>query len=141
MIFVDTNYFLRLMVEPQTPQDREMIGHAATLFRSARSENREITTSDAVLAEIFFTLRGPTYRFTNPRIARTLRPLITVRGMKSPNKPVWMKALDIMEQHPNMKFVDALAASYALIEHMQLATFDQKLARFPDLNLYSADSV
>jgi len=138
MIFIDTNYFLRLMVEPQTPEDHQMIDQAFRLFRSARDSDQKVTTSDAVLGEIFFTLSGPTYRFSQQRIAKTLRPLLAIRGMKSPVKHVWLECLDTIERNPEMKFVDALAASYCLKEHMRLATFDKKLARFPGVSPYQA---
>jgi predicted nucleic acid-binding protein len=140
MIFVDTNYLLRLVLQPQTEYDRRMTDTAARLFRSAHTGLEQITTSDAVLAEVFWVLNGPTYKIPKQDISRALRPILSIRGMHSSSKDIWLETLEILEARPQMKFVDALAAAYSLVEEMDLATFDRKLARYPGLSLYSPET-
>ena len=139
MIFVDTNYFLRLMTAPRTDQDNQMIDQAARLFRSAATGDQKLTTSDAVIGEVFFVLGGSAYNFSVQHIVRTIRPILNVRGMQSETKRFWLQALEFLDESPNMKFVDALAAAYCILGEMELATFDKKLARFPGLSAYSPD--
>lgn len=137
MIFVDTNVFLRLLTEPLTSEDRTMQSQAANLFRDANAGLLELTTSDAVLGEVFFVLGGSVYNVASEMIARQLRPVLEIRGVKSASKTVWLHTLDTMEASPRMKFVDALGATYALEGGMELATFDVNLSRFPGVKPYA----
>jgi len=99
MIFVDANYFLRLLAPPATPHDLEMANRSAHLFRQARSGRKQMTTSDAVQAEVAYILTSPTsYGLPVERTVRLLRTAVEVRGMKAASKTSWLHALTIWEE-------------------------------------------
>ncbi len=54
MIFLDANYFLRAITNPTSPETARMQRIAADLLRRAEQGAVELTTSDAVIAEVAF---------------------------------------------------------------------------------------
>jgi predicted nucleic acid-binding protein len=136
VIFLDTNYFLRLATPPVTPQDEVMSHQSAALFRAARSGSKEITTSDAVLAEVAFVLTSAQNYRLSPAAAARLKPLLQLRGFRGVNKRFWLRALTIWEASPRLGFVDALTASYAEDVGIELASFDSDFDAFPGITRY-----
>jgi predicted nucleic acid-binding protein len=137
MIFLDTNYFLRLIAPPATPQDEVMTHQSAALFRAARNGSKEITTSDAVLAEVAFILTSAqNYKLSPAAASARLKPLLQLRGFRAADKKFWLRALDIWESSPRLGFVDALTASYAEQSGIELATFDADFNAFPSIVRY-----
>ncbi|MDP9365981.1 MAG: PIN domain-containing protein [Chloroflexota bacterium] len=137
MTFVDTNYFLRGLVRPETPRDEVMAREAAALFRRAERGEEEITTSDAVLAEVAFVLSSPRqYNRPPDDIAARLKPILELRGFRLPQKRVVLRALDIWAASPRLGFVDALTASYAQEPGATLATFDSDFDDLPGITRY-----
>lgn len=134
MIFVDTNYFLRALVDPVTPRQQTMAATAATLMRRVQRGEEEITTSDAVIAEVAFVL-GSKHNYGLPveEIATRLKPLLNLSGFKLPNKRVCLRALDLWVTFPRLGFVDALGAAYAEVLRHSLASFDSDFDRVPGL--------
>jgi predicted nucleic acid-binding protein len=137
VIFVDANYFLRLLTPPTTPQDQRMTHEAAALFRSVRSGNKEVTTSESVLAEVAFALTSPKHYGMSPADAASrLRSLFRLRGFTSSNLDVWFRALDIWAASPRLGLVDALTVAHAEAAGLELATFDTDFGAFPQLQRY-----
>ncbi|MGH2562744.1 MAG: type II toxin-antitoxin system VapC family toxin [Thermomicrobiales bacterium] len=56
MVFVDANFFIRALTIPETPAEEAMSDAARELFRRAEHGEAEITTSEAVLAEVAYIL-------------------------------------------------------------------------------------
>lgn len=54
MIFLDANVVLRLLVEPKTSEQLNMMNQAAQLMRSIRDGSVTETTSDALFAEVAY---------------------------------------------------------------------------------------
>jgi predicted nucleic acid-binding protein len=85
-----------------------------------------VTTSEAVLAEVVYVLVSPRqYGLSPAAAAARLKPLLSVPGLKLPNKHLYLRALDIFATHPGLDFEDTL--SVAIVE------------RTPPAELYSDD--
>ena len=132
MIFVDASTFLRHLVQPATPQDRTNARSAAALFKDAEEGRAEITTSEAILAEVVFILSHQRhYNTPRPVVAMSLKALLRPKGCKLPAKDVCLHALDLWAAHPKLSFPDALGAAYSQLRGHELATFDVALIRVP----------
>ena len=140
MIFVDANYFLRYLVQPVTPQDRIKERRAAALFALVDSEALEVTTSEAILAEVTFILTSPRH-YAAPRTmaAAGLKALLRSRGCRMPAKDVSLLALELWVAHPVLSFPDALGAAYSASRGYELATFDTALSSTPGVTNYAVD--
>jgi predicted nucleic acid-binding protein len=140
VIFLDTNFLVRLLVDPVSPEDQAMMARAAQLMRLAMSGSRQVTTCDAVIAEVAFVLGGDLYRVPREEIASGLSRLMRLPGFIASQKSTWQRALEIWVERSTLSFVDALAAAYAIDGNHQLATFDKRLARYPGLSVYSPEA-
>jgi predicted nucleic acid-binding protein len=140
VIFVDASFILRYLVQPVTPQDRINERHAAALFTSVESGVAEITTSEAILAEVAFILTSPRH-YGAPRTtaAAGLKALLRPRGCRMPAKEVSLRALDMWVTHRELSFPDALGAAYSALRGYQLATFDMALSRAPGVAEYRVE--
>ena len=137
MIFVDASFFLRYLVQPVTSQDRINERRAAALFTLVESAAAEITTSEAILAEVAFILTSPRHYAAPRSMAVTgLKALLRPRGCRMPAKDVSLRALDLWVAHPELSFPDALGAAYSALRGYELATFDIALSRAPGVTEY-----
>ncbi len=99
---------------------------AADLFRLAELGAVEVTTPDAVSAEVAFILTAKAhYQLAVSEAAGRLSRLLQLRGVKLRDKVVVLEAFEIWENNPKLGFVDALTASYAKQPRAELATFDR----------------
>ncbi len=134
MIFVDASAFLRHLVQPVTPQDHANARSAAALFKDAAAGLVEITTSEAILAEVVFILSHPRhYNTPRPIVATALKALLRPRGCRLPAKDVCLRALGVWVEQPKLSFPDALGAAYSELRGYELATFDVALKRTPGI--------
>ena len=141
MIVVDVNYFLRAIVQPQTPQDVQQAATAQMLFRLAASGQETFTTNDAIIAEVVFILHSPRhYNLARPDVTARLKPILQLPGCKLPNKSRILGSLDLWEGSPSISFVDAVAATQALDLGIDLGSFDRRLARVPGIALWQPPS-
>lgn len=138
MIFVDASAFLRHLAQPVTPQDHVNARRAAALFEDMAVGSAEITTSEAILAEVVFVLWHPRrYGVARSVVASNLKALLRPRGCRLPAKDVCFRALDLWEAFPKLSFPDALGAAYSELHGHELATFDVALSRTPGVNAYA----
>lgn len=140
MIFVDANFYLRYLAQPVTPQDRINQQRAGALFSRVVSGDVEVTTSEAVLAEVAFILTSPRH-YGAPRgaAATGLSALLRPRSCRLPTKLVVLRALDLWVEHPELSFPDAIGAANSELFGHELATFDAALSRTPGVLLYSME--
>ena len=131
MIFLDTNFLVRLLVRPENERELEMADAAARLMRNVWHGTLEVTTSDAVLSEVVYVLSGSVYQISRSDIADGLIRLLQLPAFRSTAKTIWLEAFRIWLDRPALSFVDALAASHSIRGGHQLATFDRKLMRTP----------
>jgi predicted nucleic acid-binding protein len=137
MIVVDANNFLRVIVQPQTPQDIQQATTARTLFRLAATGQETFITNEAIVAEVVFILSAKGhYNLPRPDVVARLKPFLTLPSCKLPDKTRVLKALDLWEGRPSISFVDALTATMALDLGVDLGTFDRRLARVPGVTVW-----
>lgn len=141
IVFLDANFIVRALVDPSTDADRIMATQAKTLLREAADASRTVTTSEAVIAEVAHVLSSPdVYRLSVTDVARTLRPVIALPGMRLASKHLYMRALDIWDTKPGLGFVDALTAAYAEQPEVELATFDKDFEGLASITRYQPSS-
>ncbi len=139
MVFVDANYFLRGLVQPVTEQDRIMHAQAAALFAAVEQGLEEITTSEAILDEVMFILSSPRqYNLPPAEIGDLLTPILNLPGFRLPRgrKRLYLRALEIWGERPNLGFVDALTVAELGQSAMPLATFDSDFDEYPEITRY-----
>ncbi len=134
MIFLDANYLLRTLIHPASPEIDRMRRIAAELFRRADRGEVELTTSDAVIAEVAFVMTSPrVYALEVSEAAARLSTVLNLRGVKLHEKRTVLAALDLWATHPKLGFVDALTAAYAQHSGIELATFDTDFDALPGI--------
>ena len=120
MRFLDTNVFIRALVEPRTDADRIKAAASASLFRRLASGAETATTAEAMITEIAYVLHSRAqYGLTPAEIGARLRPLLLVRGLKLTHKRTYLRALELWEAHPSLDFEDVLAVGH--MERLGLA--------------------
>ena len=136
MIFLDANYFLRHLVQPDSSANQARHEIATALFEAIERGDEEATTSEAVLAEVAFVLfsKGH-YNLAADVIAAYLAPIIRLPGLKLPRgrKRLYLRAMDIWAAHPKLGFVDALSAATVENSELRLATFDSDFDAMPNV--------
>lgn len=128
MIFLDTNYVLRYLTQPDSPKIHVMHERASALFAAVERGELEVTTSEAVLAEVAFVLASKLhYHLSAETIATLLGPIIRMRGLKLSRgrKRLYLRALDIWAVRPSLGFVDSLTVATVEETEIDLATFDR----------------
>ncbi len=131
MEFVDTNIFLRYL----TQDDPVKAQACFDLFQKARSRQVQLTTSEAVIAEIVYVLASKyAYHLTPEEIRARLYPLLSLPGLKLPCRKVYLQALDLYAQY-RLDFEDAL--TIAQMRQAQLRTlysYDRCFDRVPQID-------
>ncbi len=135
MILIDTNYFLRAIVLPRSESEQAMTEKAQAFFIALREGKLQATTTDAVLAEVFYVLTGSVYTMNVVDVIDRLRPLLQLKGLLGRQKAQWNRALDLLAMRPNMKFVDALLVAIAENDSLEVATFDRGMQRYSSISI------
>jgi predicted nucleic acid-binding protein len=135
MIFVDANVFLRALAHPRDQGSEGRADIAQELFRLAGLGELEITTSDAILAEVAFVLTARAhYQLPDAEAAALINTIVQLRGFRHQDKPTIERALEMWARIPRLGFADALAAAYAQAPGMRLATFDSDFDGIPGID-------
>jgi uncharacterized protein len=114
--FVDTNIFLRYL----TRDDPDKAEACYQLLERARKNEVSLTTSESVIAEIVFVLASPRlYNLSRGDVRARLYPLLTLEGLRLPDRRKFMRALDLYTSH-TIDFEDALTV--AEMEQAQIET-------------------
>lgn len=135
MIFLDANVFLRAITEV-TPATEAMAMVARELFRAVSRGDEEVTTSEAVLAEVAFILNAKRHYDLPPQeVAARLRPFLLAPHLRLPRgqKRLYLRALDLWAEVPRLGFVDALTAVTVEGSDAALATFDRDFDGLPGI--------
>lgn len=120
MRFADTNIFLRYLVRPVTDADQVRAVACRALIERISTGEEEITTSEAVLAEIVYVLSSRRqYGLTPDEIVARLKPIVMLPGLKITQKRLYLRALDIYASHTDLDFEDAI--TIAIVERMEQA--------------------
>ena len=110
MRFLDTNVILRYL----TRDDEAKAKACYRLFQRVKQGHEELFVCEAIVSEVVYvlsSLRGP-YRLSHEEIKARFLPILTLRGLKLPQKKVYLLALDLYASSPFLDFEDALAVSH-----------------------------
>ena len=137
MTIIDANYFLRAIVHPETPRDREMADIAIKLFRDVRDVKETILVTDAIVAEVVFILSSKRhYGLPRSDVVARLAPILQLSGCQLNRKRFVQSALDRWASSQKLSFVDSLSAVYAEELGEPLASFDAELGKVPGIELW-----
>jgi len=120
-LFLDTNVLVRHI----TGDHPEQSPRARAVIRAIEAGERTVWTSHLVIAEVVFVLGGPVYGLDRDEIARALRLLIGLPGIKVARKPVLRAALGLYATH-RADFIDCYHAAWLRNRGEQrVLTFDE----------------
>lgn len=140
MIFLDANLFLRALTQSPDPAIQLMNQTAGNLFRQAERGDVEVTTSDAIIAEVAFILTSKAhYGLPVGEAAGRIAAMLRLRGVKIRDKRIVLRSLDLWADNPRLGFVDALTAAHAQQPDVELATFDTDFDTIPGITRWHPD--
>ncbi len=128
MIFLDANIFLRLLVKSDNPEDKPKHDAARSLLERAERGDVQVTTSELVLHEVCFVLTSKRqYGLPAAEVVPLIRSFITGQtlSVSAQERSVWLRALEIWLQYPDLEFADSLYAAKCESNGWELATFDR----------------
>ena len=124
MIFIDTNYFLRLLLQDDDNQHKK----AEKLFLEAAEGKVLVFTSIIVIFEIYWVLKSH-YKKTNRQIYEFLTKILKMRFISLPEANLLQETVQIFLQ-TNFGLEDCYHLIYSKeFEAQNLATFDEKLLK------------
>ena len=124
MIFVDTNYFLRFLIDDNFQQAEE----AKKLFLDAARGNLELVTSTIVIFEIYWVFKSY-YQKTKDEIIGILQKVLAMNFVKIDERDLLQSALNFFKVE-NLSLEDCYNLSFALNKQTKIfKTFDAKLAK------------
>ena len=124
MIFVDTNYFLRFLIDDDPQQAEE----AKKLFLEAARGNLELATSTIVVFEIYWVFKSY-YQKTKDEIIKILQKVLTMNFVRIDERDLLQSALNLYKVE-NLSLEDCYNLIYAKDNKaVSFKTFDAKLAK------------
>ncbi len=134
MKFLDTNIFLRYLVEPQTPADELRHQACIRLFQEAAAGKISITTSESVLHEVFYVLCSPRqYKLTHAEAIARMQPLLSLKNFRLPKKRLFARAIDVFAQNSFLDFADAMSTVYCQTLGYELISYDGDFDKIPHI--------
>jgi predicted nucleic acid-binding protein len=131
MPFVDTNIFLRYL----TKDDPDKAQACFDLFKRANANQVTLTATETVIAEVVYVLSSKrTYNLPRDEIRARLYPLISLQGLRLPQRRTVLRALDLYVAY-EIDFEDAL-----IVAHMErqtirdLYSYDRDFDQVPGVN-------
>lgn len=124
MIFVDTSYFLRFLLEDIPGQHKE----AKNLFLQASEGKIKIFTSLVVIFEIYWVMTS-FYGKKKKEVSKVLENVLNLTFIKLEGRKLLSGALDIYK-NTNLDFEDSYNLAYAKDKNAKdFKTFDKKLRK------------
>ena len=124
MRFLDTNVILRYL----TRDDEAKAEACYQLFQRVGRGEDELFTCEAIVTEVVYVLssRRAPYRLNHEEIRARLLPILTLPGLKLPQKRVYINALDLYASSPHLDFEDALAVAHMEQQGItEIVSYDQ----------------
>ena len=133
MRFLDTNIILRYL----TRDDEVKAADCYQLFQRVQRREEELFTCEAIVSEVAYVLSSPraSYRLTHEEIRARLMPILTLRGLRFPQKQVCLHALDIYADAPFLDFEDALAVAHTeYVGATEIVSYDRDFDRIAGIH-------
>lgn len=132
MRFLDTNVILRYL----TRDDEAKAEACYELFQRVQRGEEDLSTCEAIVIEAVYVLSSPRlpYRLSHEEIRARLLPILTLRGLKLPQKRVYLRALDLYASSPFLDFEDAVAVAHMEQRGItEIVSYDQDFDRMSGL--------
>ena len=131
MIFVDTNYFLRFLVD----NGSEQYQNSSDLISQATRGDIELSTDIIVIFEIYWVL-GNVYEYNETQIKSALLQICSFDFLTIIEKPILLKAISNIENF-NGDLEDSYHYFFCQSQKISnIATFDKKFAnKFKSLKI------
>lgn len=110
MRFLDANIILRYLT-----RDDEIKARACyELFQRVKRGDEQLFTIPTIVAEVVYVLSSPRlqYHLAHEEITVRLAPILSLRGLKIPQKRVCTDALELYGASAQLDFEDALAIAH-----------------------------
>jgi len=129
--FIDANLFLRYL----TRDDPRKAERVAALLHRLRNGEEEATTSEAIIAEVVYTLMSKNlYALDRQQVHDLLQPIIELKGLRLSDRGVFLRALSLFAAHRTLSFPDALAAAHVETRgYDAVLSFDRDFDRIPGI--------
>ena len=131
MRFLDTNVILRYL----TRDDEQKAEACYQLFQKASRGEETLVTSEAIVAEVVYVLSSlrAGYRLNRSEITARLFPIIMIRGLRIPQKQIYVNALNIYASS-SFDFEDALAIAHMRQQDItQIFSYDRDFDSVPGI--------
>lgn len=124
MIFVDTNYFLRFLIEGNPQQAEE----AKKIFLEGARGDLKLVTSTIVIFEIYWVFKSY-YEKNKDEIIKILQKVLAMNFVKMDERDLLQSALDLFKVK-NLSLEDCYNLAYAKKNKAEaFKTFDTRLAK------------
>lgn len=113
-VFIDTNIFLRACVQGHVRQ----ADACQDVLRAMQNGRLAGVTSELVIAEFLWTAMK-FYRLSKINVLSLVKALIALPNLQIHGEPNMLLAIELYKRH-SVKFIDAVIASYELVQIGQL---------------------
>lgn len=140
MIFVDANILLRYLTPPTDEVMQVHHQQATALLMAIEAGSVSATTNEVVLHETCFVLLSPRiYGKSAGEVIEAMRGILRFPGwsFSSSDLALYLRALDLWEEHPKLEFSDAVIAACCEQDDLELASFDRHFDRLDHLRRWS----
>ncbi len=133
MKFLDTNVILRYLT-----RDDEVKAEACyKLFQRVNNGEENLVTCEAIIAEVVYVLRSSRagYGLNRDEIRARLIPILSLRGLRLPQKQLYFDALNIYASSTSFDFEDAVAVAH--MRHLginEIVSYDRDFDSFEDID-------
>lgn len=109
MQFIDTNILIRHL----TLDDAKKARACYELLQKAQRNEISLTTAEAVITEVVYVLSSSRqiYHLPPEKIRELLYPILSLPGLKIPNRKTYLRALDLYATYP-LDFEDAVVVAH-----------------------------
>ena len=133
MKFVDTDIILRYL----TRDDPKKAEGCYQLFQRANSGEEILLVSEAIIAEVVYVLRSwrAGYGLGREEIRARLIPILSLRGLRLPQKQLYFDALNIYASSTSFDFEDAVAVAH--MQHQginEIFSYDKDFDAYPGID-------
>ena len=133
MRFLDTNVILRYLT-----RDDEVKAEACyELFQRVSRGEEELFTCEAIVTEVVYVLSSARagYQLGHEEIRARLLPILTLRGLRIPQKRIYIRALDLHASSNFLDFEDALAVAHMEQQGIEeILTYDRDFDRVNEVS-------
>ena len=138
MHFLDANVFLRFI----TGDDPQKAESCRRLFKAMERNEVSMYTIDTVIAEVVYVLSSKAlYGLTHSEVRARLQPILSLPGLKLPNRRVLLRALTLYDLYA-VDFEDALSVAY--MERLgieKIVSYDRDFDRMEGVTRVEPDEV